>query len=70
MCLGELEVGMKEEILMSDANLGSLRTEQEVSQTAENLIEVDNDVGTTFLDIFIDTMDTGNILWSFDDVIT
>jgi hypothetical protein len=49
MRLGELEVGMKEEILMSDANLGRLRAEQEVSQTAENLIEVDDDVGTTFL---------------------
>lgn len=55
MRLRELEVGMEEEILMADADFWRLRTEQEVSQTTKNFVEVDDEVSATVLNVLIDT---------------
>ena len=49
---------MEEEVLMTDANLRNSETEKGTGNAAQHLVEIDDDVGSTLLDILSYQMDT------------
>ena len=67
--LGKLKVGMEEKILMPDTNLRRIRTEEEISQAAENFIKINHQIRMTVTDTMPDLMDTCDILWRLEDII-
>lgn len=65
-----LERGMEEEVLMTDANLRDSETEKGTGNAAQHLVEIDDDVGSTLLNILSYQMDTGKIAGSKKRVVS
>ena len=55
---------MEEKVLMTDANLWDSETEKGTGNAAQHLVEIDDDVGSTLLNILSYQMDTGKIAWN------
>ena len=55
---------MEEKVLMTDANLRDSETEKGTGNAAQHLVEIDDDVGSTLLNILSYQMDTGKIAGS------
>ena len=49
---------MEEKVLMADANLRDSETEKGTGNAAQHFVEIDDDVGSTLLDILSYQMDT------------
>ena len=61
---------MEEEVLMTDANLRNSETEKGTGNAAQHLVEIDDDVGSTLLDILSYQMETGKIARSKKHVVS
>ena len=61
---------MEDEVLMTDANLRNSETEKGTGNAAQHLIEIDDDVGSTLLNILSYQMDTGKIARSKKHVVS
>lgn len=65
-----LERRMEEKVLMTDANLWDSETEKGTGNAAQHLVEIDDDVGSTLLNILSYQMDTGKIAGSKKRVVS
>ena len=61
---------MGEKVLMTDANLWDSETEKGTGNAAQHLVEIDDDVGSTLLNILSYQMDTGKIAGSKKRVVS
>ena len=61
---------MEEKVLMTDANLWDSETEKGTGNAAQHLVEIDDDVGSTLLNILSYQMDTGKIAGSKKRVVS
>ena len=61
---------MEEKVLMTDANLRDSETEKGTGNAAQHLVEIDDDVGSTLLNILSYQMDTGKIAGSKKRVVS
>ena len=61
---------MEEEVLVTDANLMNTDTEERTGNAAQHLVEIDDDVGSTLLNILSYQMDTGKIAGSKKRVVS
>lgn len=67
--LGQFELRVQEQILVSDADLRHRRAEEEISQSGEQFIKIEDQVGLCFLDLMMNERDTFRVFRKFQQVI-